>query len=425
MQEKKREKIVIIGGGLLGLSSAQILLERGFDVELLEAREAVGMETSFANGGLLTASFSEPVNGPGVLMHLAASLFKPNSAMNLKLKAIPSLFFWGLAFLHKCLPRYYEEATEANLRLAIYSIQKTAEWRNRLGLEYAAASTGCLRTFKTTAEMNAGVKAAKALSQKGLRYKLLPAADDVIEVEPALEGAREMIAGGIFYPDENSGNSHLFCKALEKTILEAGGTIQLGVQADHIVLEQGAVKAAATNKGLIEADKIIVTAGADSPSLMKGLSVSLPIRPLKGYSITFATKGLKDVPSIPVVDDTSHTLVNPLGDQLRVVGYANFEGHDRAISAKAIEGLFAALEAMYPKLASQLDAKNARPWAGLRPLSSDGKPFIGATKVPGLFVNTGHGQLGWTKAVGSAHLIADIIAGDDCEIDARPYRVHR
>ena len=418
-------KTLIIGGGLLGLSSAQLLLEKGSEVEILDAREGVGLEASFANGGLLTAAMSAPWNEPGVYRQLLTSLLNPHAAMRLGLGALPSLFFWGLGFLRHASVRHYHEACTANYRLANYSINQTNALRNRLGLQYGAKKTGALKLFRDPLALATAKATAEYLADYGLPFSLLDDADATIAVEPQLTAIRDQIVGALHFPQDECGDAHLFCCELEKTIKAAGGTLRTGVSVKQIRIKKGAINGVETNNGFIEADRVLVTAGVNSPGLLKGLGISLPVKPVKGYSISLNVEGLQGIPQIPVIDDVLHVVITPIGDTLRVVGFADFEGFNTQIDSGRIKNLLNVLKTIYPDISAQIEHSHVHPWAGLRPMSNDGKPFIGQTKVEGLYLNTGHGHLGWTMAVGSAHLTADLIMSNVTDIDAIPYKATR
>jgi D-amino-acid dehydrogenase len=417
-------KIIVVGGGLLGLASAQALLERGHEITVLEALDGVGLETSFANGGLITPSKSEPWNGPDAVRHLLLSIFKSSSAFVLRPKAIPSLIFWGIDFLMNSTPSRQMLSLKANFELASFSKEKTNELRNRLGLNFAHRSAGTLNVFREGESITAIRDQAEYLARLGLRYEELDT-DGAMKVEPALKHAREIIKGAFFFPDDDSGDAHLFCRELQRVIVSAGATVKTGTQVTGIAVKKGAVIGVETGDGHIKADAVVIAAGNGSMALVRPLGLSLPIRPAKGYSLTLALDGIDVMPRTPVIDETRHAAVTPMNMRLRLTSTVEFAGFDKRIDPQRIDGLFSLLGELYPGIASKIDRGNATPWAGLRPVSSDGRPFIGPCKVPGLYINTGHGPLGWTLAMGSAHLLADLIDGRPPGIDANPFDAAR
>ena len=417
-------KVLVVGGGLLGLSSAQVLVERGHEVTLFEALDGVGLETSFANGGLITPSKCEPWNGPDAVRHLLSSLFKTSSAFRLRPKAIPSLILWGLDFLKNSTPARRTATLKANFELASYSKTKTNELRSRLGLKFAHRSAGTLNVYREGESIAAVRDQAEFLSRFGMRFEELDTAG-VIAVEPALKHASELIKGAFYFPDDDSGDAHLFCRELQREIVSAGATVEKGAAATRVAMEKGKIIGAEASHGLVKADAVIIAAGNGSPALVRPLGLSLPIKPAKGYSLTLDVEGIDELPRTPLIDETLHAAITPMDKCLRMTSTVEFSGFDKRIDSKRISDLFSLLGELYPRIASQIDRSNARPWAGLRPVSSDGRPYIGPSKLPGLYINSGHGPLGWTLATGSAQLLADLIEGRPTEIDAAPFDATR
>jgi D-amino-acid dehydrogenase len=411
---------LIIGGGLMGLTTAHVLMEQGEDVCILEAGCGVALETSYANGGMLTPSMPEPWNSPGIYKHLAASLFNPRSSMKLRLRAIPSLFGWGIRFLSHSTQQHYEKACIDNFALASYSLSKTREITERLNLEYCRASGGTLGVFRNQADFAEKEWVCKFLKDLGMNYAVLTA-DEMISVVPALADTREQIYNGILYSDDECGDAHLFCRELEREYCNGGGTIDFGVSVSALRCEQGKITGVETSSGFRPANSVVVAAGTKSPALLSTAGVSLAVKPVKGYSVTIDVSGIDDVPTIPVLDDSMHAGMTPLGNRLRMVGTAEFTGFDTSINPVRADNLYDMFEKILPGIAAQVDRSKAEPWAGLRPMSYDGKPFIGPCDIDGLFVNCGQGHLGWTMAMGSAHLLAQQISGKAVPVNDRPF----
>ena len=417
-------KIVVIGAGLQGLASAQVLLERGHEVSVLEALDGVGLETSFANGGLITPSKCEPWNGPDAIRHLLASLFKTSHAFRLRPKALPSLIFWGIDFLMHSTSARRLASLKANFELASYSKEKTNELRHRLGLEYAHSSAGTLNVYREGEAITALRDQAEYLARFGMRYQELDT-EGVVAIEPALMHAKELIKGAFYFPDDDSGDAHLFCRELQRHLLLAGATVDTRTMVSRVVMEKGTVIGVETEHGLMKANAVVVAAGNGSASLVRPTGLSLAIKPAKGYSLTLDVDGMVELPQTPVIDETLHAAITPMNDRLRMTSTVEFAGFDKRIDSGRIDGLFSLLEELYPRIAAKIDRNNAKPWAGLRPVSSDGRPFVGLSTVPGLYINAGHGPLGWTLAMGSAQLLADLIDGRPTEINATPFDAAR
>jgi D-amino-acid dehydrogenase len=411
---------LVIGAGLLGLCTAKSLLARGEKVRVLEAREGVALETSFANGGMLTPSLPEPWNDPGVHRHLAASLFDPKSGMKLRVHAVPSLFFWGVRFLRNSAPSRYYRACEDNFRLASYSLAATQAVTRELNLQYSQASGGTLSVFRNERDLNAKKAVSDRLAVLGMRYSLLDSAG-VVALEPSLADVGHKLVAGIHFGDDECGDAQLFCVALAGALRKSGVSIDTGVRVTQIVQSNGRVNGVRVGSELIDADRVVLAAGPDSRRLLKPLGISLPVQPAKGYSVTIDISGITGGPRIPVLDDSMHAGITPLDHRLRLVGTAEFTGFNKRLDQVRIDNLFDLLKALFPAIDARIDRQKALPWTGLRPMSADGKPIIGRTSVEGLYLNTGHGHLGWTMAMGSADLLADLMQGRAPAIDPGPF----
>jgi D-amino-acid dehydrogenase len=418
------QTVVVVGGGLAGIATSYELVRRNYRTILVETRAGVALETSFANGGLLTPSMADPWNAPGLHRHLIASLFGPNSAMKVRLSALPSLLSWGLQFIRNSTPARHEAATIASFLLSKYSVEQTQLLRTRLALQYDAGARGSLKVFDTRAAMDAPLALAAKLSRLGLRFRALEA-DGTVALEPALAEIRGKIAGAIHFPDDESGDAHQFCERLMTYFLEEGGIDRTGSCVTGIAVERGGVCGVHIAGRIEPADIVIVAAGNSSVKLLRGVGLSLAIRPVKGYTLTFDVSHVEGTPSIPIIADALHAAVVPIGSRLRIAGTAEFTGDDLRIRPDRIANLIELLARMLPRVARQLSQATPHPWAALRPMSADGLPFIGPTQIRGLHLNTGHGHLGWTLAVGSASVLADLIENKPPDIDPWPYRALR
>lgn len=411
---------IVVGGGLMGLTTAQVLASRGVEVTLLEAREDVALDASFANGGMLTPSLPAPWNSPGVWRYLAASLFDPRSSMKLRLSALPSLAGWGWKFLKHSGRPHFEQACAENFALAQYSLQQTQGLTEQFALDYCRGTNGTLSVFRSRADFEEQESVCRGLAAHGMHY-VVQSVDDVIARVPALAGMRNDMYNAIWYPDDESGDAQLFCKALVPHIEAAGAHIECGVAVTRIVREGRRVVGVETDDGTRSADNVVIACGTRSAALLAGVNLPLGVKPVKGYSVTVDLTGIEGMPGLTVLDDSMHAGMTPLGNRLRLVGTAEFSGFDLSINRVRTNNLYSMFESMLPEIASQVDPATAVPWAGLRPMSYDGKPFIGETDLPGLFVNAGHGHLGWTMAMGSAQLLADALLDERSPIDRRPF----
>jgi D-amino-acid dehydrogenase len=414
-------KVVVIGAGLIGLASAYCLQRQGAQVTVLEREAGPGRGTSFANGALLHPSLVDPWNAPGVLGFLLRNLGRDDSPMLLRARALPSLMSWGLRFVHESSPRRFARNTQRNLVLARYSLAQMAALREDTGLQYHQYFRGSLSIYRDDA---AAAAARTAAEGHGIACEWLDR-DGLVAAEPMLADVAAQLVGGLNFSEDESGDAHAFCTALADVLRQRCVGIELGCAVTGFQTVGASVRAVIAADRTFDADAVVLCAGVWSNALARRLQLSLPVQPAKGYSITLPV-GAGPAPRLPVVDHGLHAAVVPVGsDRLRVAGTAEFTGMDLSISPARVANLEFLLRRIYPALAAGTGAADIRAWAGLRPMCADGVPLIGRTHWDNLFVNTGHGHLGWTLAAGSGQLIADTVAGRAGSIDARDYAPDR
>jgi D-amino-acid dehydrogenase len=305
----------------------------------------------------------------------------------------------------------------------VRSVERTWELGETLGLDYDASDVGTLKIFDSRDEMGEALLIAKLLETQGLDFRVLDA-DEVVGVEPQLADVRSRIAGGIHFPDDRCGDANLFTHALAEEAVRLGAEIRRGVSVSRVLTEADRVTGVATNQGRLPTRRVVLAAAHASVGLARRVGVRLPIKPVKGYSLTFEVRNAPR-PRIAVIDEAMHAAVVPLGERLRVVGTAEFTGHDMRLHPRRIENLEQLFARLYPALVSHIDAATTVAWTGLRPVTPDGLPHVGASRVAGLWINSGHGHLGWTMAVGSAGLLVDLMLDKTPEVDPQPFRVGR
>lgn len=417
------KQIVIIGGGLQGLATANALLDRGESVLILEKEGDTGSATSFANAGMLTPSQSTPWNSPSDILTILSGIGKKDSPMVLSPRAIPSLFFWGLQFLRNSTNKRFLKISKNCMDLAHYSSSLTKEIREKEHLEYDQAENGSLKIFRSQEALDKSVEITKKLDPSAV-FNVLDS-QGVALAEPELANISDQLVGGIFYPEDEIGDAYKFCKRLEELVRSKGGRVLVNTNIKKILIHKGKVNGVITDRAVLQTKRVVVAAGSWSHSLLKQVGLRLPVRPVKGYSLTLDTAGLDNKPKLAVLDESIHSAVTPLGNRIRIAGTAEFAGFNDDIHPKRITYLNETLKAIYPKLYSQLDLEEGRLWYGFRPMSADGLPFLGKTKIDGLYVNSGQGQLGWTLAMGSGSLVADLIVNKSTDIDPNPYLASR
>lgn len=415
-----RSNIIIVGGGLLGLCSAHYLNEAGYAITVLERHNRVAAGASHANGGLLTPSMSEPWNAPGIHWDLLRWLGRSDAPMLLRPAKIGTYLGWGVRFLANSTPSRYARATAANLALSRFSLEQLAAMRQDLGFDYSGRGRGTLKFFRDAYSFEVAQRAAQALESVGLACEKLDNAE-VVKREPALADIEQEIVGGLYFADDETGDAREFCEVLQSALQARGVAFQFDTDVRAISVREGRVRGVTTPAGEVEADLVVVANGCWSSPLLARLGIRLPIRPVKGYSVSTRLRRPELMLRTAFIDDHLHAAAVPLGDTLRLAGTAEFSGWDSTLDPRRIETLWQFLEAASPRLAAVADRGNAEAWCGFRPMSADGRPFIGPTRVYGLYVNAGQGHLGWTQAAGSAALLARLIAGATPQIDATPY----
>ncbi|HIG01769.1 MAG TPA: FAD-dependent oxidoreductase [Myxococcales bacterium] len=413
--------VVVVGAGLLGLSTAQALRDDGHDVSLVESRPGPALGTSFANAGMLSPSLTDPWNAPGIFFKMLRWLGREDAPFLLRPRAVPSLIGWGARFFWQSGRAHYEKNWTSNLRLALYSMKILDELSETHALAFDRSSAGILKVFRTPEELAVGLRQVEFLASQQVEARVLEIRD-ALELEPALSSAAPSLAGAIYHPIDGHGDAHLFCCALEEILAQADVQFHYGTQALSLSRERGRIIALETDRGAIEGDAFVLAAGSQSVELAASLGLRIPVRPAKGYSITLDLDGACERPGMPVVDDSLHVALTPLGERLRVAGTAEFAGYDESLTPSRVRNLLDVLGKTYPRCAERPEVSA---WCGHRPLSADGVPILGATPLANLFLNTGHGPLGWTLAAGSGRLVADLIGGRASALAREPYSLER
>ncbi len=415
-------KVIVVGSGLIGLTTAYCLARRGCEVQVLDRQPGPGLETSFANGTLLTPSMCDPWNAPGCWKVLLGSLMRSDAPLQLRFKALPSLAWWGLGFLKNSSVGRFQSNKLSNLRMALYSMRAMAALLDEINLDFKPGTRGTLRIFRETAALEHAASAGAELMPHGLSCRRL-SVNETIEVEPALEPISNQLAGAMHYATDQTGDAYAFCVELTARARAAGVEFLFGEEVRTLETTRGAITAVLSGERRYVADRYVIAAGSYSVSLLAKVGVRLPMRPAKGYSVTVDSASGERPLHTPLVDDHLHAVVVPVANGVRVAGTAEFAGYDLSIQPTRIATLQQLLRDVLPRF--DFDPAHARPWCGLRPMSVDGVPIIGTTPIDNLFVNTAHGHLGWTMAAGSAQLLVDQMCDRSPAIDPSPYRPAR
>lgn len=416
--------VVVIGGGLLGLASAWALNDQGYSVCVIDAGEQVASGTSFANAGMLTPSMADPWNSPGIWRTLLRHVGRDDGPIVLRPRALPTYLSWGLRFLRYSSVRRHNRSTRANLNLALHSLTQFHRLRDQVSFDYDLRTAGTLQLFRDPHALDAARAHAHRLAEQGLRADVLDRAE-VLRREPSLRASSAPLIGGIHYPDDETGDARRYCLALAEYLQQRGVRFDLGVQVQRVQVAANRVVALQTDRGEYPTNRVVICAASGSSALASAVGIHLPIKPVKGYSLTVPVTASETLPQRSLIDHHLHGAITPLDGRLRLAGTAELAGFDERLKLSRLNQLWTLMQELLPELAVTLERADAREWCGFRPMSADGLPYIGGSSVNGLYFNTGHGHLGWTQSMGSGQLLADLLSGKAPAIDPAPYRVSR
>ena len=395
---------------MIGVSTAWYLAAAGHEVTLLERREATGLETSFANGGQISAGHAEPWAKPAALPKILRWLGREDAPLLFRARADPAQWGWGLRFLMECLPGRFERHSRTLTGLAGYSRERLRALRAELGLRYDQLERGILQFATSQSDFDAMARHAEATRALGIRREVKSGAA-CLELEPALKHSKDPIVGGVYHPNDESGDAHRFTQELARLAAARGVIFRFGAQIDAIEAAGDAVSAIRLNRAeRVTADAYVVSLGSYSPLLLKPLGIRIPVYPLKGYSITLPLGPAEAhaAPSVSLSDEAFKIVISRLGNRLRAAGTAELNGYDTMLNPVRCAAIAHRIRDLFPALGGVTVVDN---WTGLRPATPNNVPVIGRTRLANLYLNTGHGTLGWTLACGSASLIADVISG--------------
>jgi D-amino-acid dehydrogenase len=406
-------KVLVLGGGVIGVTTAYYLAKAGHEVELVERRDGPGIETSFANAGQISPGYSSPWAGPGVPLKALKWLTMRYGPLVVRPKADPHMWAWLLRMLRNCTSGRYAVNKARMVPIAEYSRDVLRQLRAETGIAYDERSLGTLQLFRTRQQLDGVAKDVEVLRQFEVAYEVLDRAG-CIAAEPALAHARADFVGGLRLPGDETGDCQLFTSRLAAIAASLGVRFSYGTELRGITTDGRRVTEVATSRGPRSADACVMALGSYSAAVARRLGIAIPVYPVKGYSLTIPITDEAMAPVSTVMDETYKTAITRLGDRIRVGGTAEVAGFDTILRP----GRRAALEHSYSELFQKGgDAREAKFWCGLRPMTPDGPPILGVTSIGGLYLNTGHGTLGWTMACGSAKVLADMISGEEPAVD--------
>jgi D-amino-acid dehydrogenase len=405
--------VLVLGSGVVGVTSAYYLAKCGFDVTVIDRQPDVGLETSFANAGQISPGYSAPWAAPGVPMKALKWLFQRHAPLAVKPDFTQWQIEWTLKLLRNCTAARYDTNKERMVRLAEYSRDCMGELRAATDIAYEGRAQGTLQVFRTQKQLDAEAKDIAVLSRLGVPFEHLDP-DGCARVEPALAIVKDQLLGGLRLPGDETGDCQIFTKNLAKKAQAMGVKFRQNSQIERFLIENGKLCGVeiTSNRGkeMLQADQYVVALGSYSRALMQGLGLQIPVYPVKGYSLTVPVINSAAAPISTVMDETYKVAITRFDDRIRVGGMAELAGFDLSLNPRRRETLEMVLNGLFPNGG---DTSQSLFWTGLRPMTPDGTPVIGkaSEKYDNVWLNTGHGTLGWTMACGSGQLLADLIVG--------------
>lgn len=399
-------RIVVLGGGVIGVASAYYLAREGHEVTLIERHSELAAETSFANAGMIAPGHAFAWASPRAPKILLQSLWRDDTALRFKLKPDSRLWAWSWKFLMQCTAERNRANTLVKLKLSLLSKDETAAVREKEQIRYDEVLDGAIYLYRDQAHLETGLATVKLLSDNGLKGISAIDRDELARREPALAPVKDKLAGALYAASDESGDCRSFTLELAKRCQALGVTFRLGESVQALRDEKGRVTAVVTDKGEVRADAFVVCLASYAPQVLKTAGLSVPIYPVKGYSLTLPAGPL--APRLAGVDEKYLVAFSRMGDKLRLTATAEFAGYDTRYKPDDFKPMLRVAKDLFPEGADYL-----RPsyWACLRPMTPDGPPIVGASRLQNLWFNTGHGHIGWTMACGSARLLSDLMAG--------------
>jgi D-amino-acid dehydrogenase len=406
-------KVIVLGSGVIGVTTAYFLARDGHEVVVIDRQDGAGLETSFANAGEISPGYSAPWAAPGVPLKAIKWLAMKHGPLVIRPNPDPRMWLWILQMLRNCTPARYALNKGRMVRLAEYSRDVLKALRAETGIAYDERQQGTLQLFRTQAQVDGAAADIAVLRDSGVPFEVLDAAG-CVAAEPGLGPRRDRIAGGLRLPGDETGDCHLFTQRLAGLAAGLGVTFMNRTLIEAITTAAGRVTGVRTSAGTITGDAYVVALGSYSPFLLRPLGISIPVYPVKGYSLTLPVTDAAAAPVSTVMDETYKVAITRLGDRIRVGGTAELGGFDMTLRAGPRATLAHSVGDLFPHGG---DLNAATFWTGLRPMTPDGTPVIGPTRYANLHLNTGHGTLGWTMACGSGRILADMLSARRPEID--------
>jgi len=406
-------KIVVLGAGIAGVTTAYYLHKQGYDVTVIDRHDASAMECSHANGGHLSYTHTEPWASMSLMRMVPGWLIQKDCPLLISHMWDPSMWAWVLKLLACCPRKKVLETTQILSPLALYSKKCLHHIIEDTKVEFDHTTKGILHICDNEKSLDKHTKQAQVQEALGFSYHRLDSRQACEKFEPALSQTARDIAGGLVFPLDESGDSCQFIQNLTQFLIENGVTFKHNTTVDTLSHQGDHILSVKTSLGDIQADKFVVALGAYSGVIMRSLGINIPMYPLKGYSITIPVEQTQSMPQVPLMDTDNKIVISPMGNMLRAAGTVDFAGFNHAISDRQTDVIVSIVKGIFPSLSS---FETVQKWSCLRPFISDCRPVLGKSPYKNLFMNTGHGSLGWTLGCGSSALVADVVAGNTPEL---------
>ena len=411
-------KVVVMGAGIVGVASAWYLAKQGHEVIVIDRQPGAGLETSFANGAQISVSQSEPWAAPGAPFKVLKWLMRDDAPLLFRPKLEWHQMSWGVRFLIECLPWRFRHNIREMVNLGLYSRQSLQELREETGIQYEQLTRGILQFYTSNDDFLAAQEASKLLRQYGIEREV-KTAEEAIAIEPALNHIRDRLAGATYAPTDESGDAHTFTQNLAALCQQKGVAFKYGAMIEAIEMDAGLISGlrlrhSTGHTETVSADAYVCAMGSYSYLMLKPIGITLPVYPAKGYSATISTEGFSGAPTVSLTDEAMKIVFSRLGNRMRIAGTAELDGYSTSLSLIRTEALVKRARELFPNAA---DYDNPVFWTGLRPATPSNCPLIGKTRFANLYLNTGHGTLGWTEGCGSGRALADLISGKTPQVD--------
>lgn len=413
-------RVVVLGSGVVGVTSAYYLARAGHDVTVIDREAGPALETSFANAGQISPGYASPWAAPGVPLKAVKWMFQKHAPLAIRLDGTQFQLQWMWQMLQNCTSSRYAVNKGRMVRLAEYSRDCLQALRAETGIQYEGRTGGTLQVFRTQQQFDGAAKDIAVLREANVPYELLSPAE-LAQAEPALAAVSHKLTGGLRLPGDETGDCQMFTTRLAALAEQLGVKFRYNTPIDALAMAGDRIAGVKCGEKLVRADSFVVALGSYSTQFLSGL-VKIPVYPLKGYSITAPIVNQASAPVSTVLDETYKIAITRFDDRIRVGGMAEIVGFDKSLRQARRETLELCVNDLFP---GGGDTSKATFWTGLRPMTPDGTPIVGRTPVANLFLNTGHGTLGWTMSCGSGQLLADVMSGKQPAIKADDLSVHR